>query len=67
MITIEVNGEEREVPEGHSVAQLLAALGLPPELVAVEVNRRLVARERREQRTLEGGDRVEVVTLVGGG
>lgn len=62
-----VNGEAREVTEGASVAQLLRALGLAAGRVAVEHNGRLVRREEHESTALAEGDRIEVVTLVGGG
>lgn len=66
-IRIEVNGAAREIRGGTSVAAFLADLGLRPEVVAVEVNQALVPRAERERRPLLDGDRVEVVTLVGGG
>lgn len=66
-IPIEVNGERREVPQGMTVAQLVRLLGVRPEQVAVERNRELVPRARRDQVRLEAGDRIEVVTMVGGG
>jgi len=65
--SIRLNGELRDVPSGTSVAQLVAELGLRPEQVAVEVNRELVARARRDERVLGVGDEIELVTLVGGG
>ena len=43
---VTVNGEPRELSEGSSVAELVAALGLRPEIVAVERNRELVPRAR---------------------
>ncbi|MEW6073076.1 MAG: sulfur carrier protein ThiS [Planctomycetota bacterium] len=64
---IRVNGEEREVAAGTTVAELVAALGLRPAQVAVEVNRVLVPRARHAQAILREGDVVELVTLVGGG
>lgn len=66
-MTLRVNGKEREVPEGATVRDLLAALGLPPGPVAVEVNRDVIPRARHALHFLHEGDRVEVVTLVGGG
>ncbi len=65
-IGIELNGERRELAR-TSVAGLVAQLGLRPEVVAVEVNQTLVPRAERERRELASGDKVEVVTLVGGG
>lgn len=66
-IDILVNGEPRRVPEGTSVAELVRALGLVPEQVAVERNRELVRKSEHAVRRLEAGDTLEVVTLVGGG
>ena len=62
-----VNGERRPVPDGTTVAQLLDVLGLPRERVAVEVNLDIVPRAEHASRRLSPGDRVEVVSFVGGG
>lgn len=64
---IVVNGQPRQVGEGTTIAGLLAQLGVANKFVAVEVNLDLVPRERHGTRRLAPGDRVEVVTLVGGG
>jgi thiamine biosynthesis protein ThiS len=64
---IVVNGATREVAEGLSIARLLEELQLEPKHVAVEVNLELVPRGRHAQHALSPGDRLEVVTLVGGG
>jgi sulfur carrier protein len=61
------NGQPRDVPEGITVAQLLAQLDLEPRYVAVEVNLDLVPRDRHPTFVLQANDRLEVVTLVGGG
>jgi sulfur carrier protein len=66
-VKVVVNGEEREVGAGTTVAELIHALGLRKERVAVERNGRLVRREEHGAVQLAEGDRVEVVTLVGGG
>lgn len=66
-LAVHVNGAEREVAAGTTVAQLLEQLELRPELVAVEVNGSLVPRARRAEHELSGGDAIELVTLVGGG
>ena len=67
MVTVFLNGERRELGERTSVARLIEELGLRPEIVAVEVNQELVSRARRASRELQDGDRIELVTLVGGG
>jgi sulfur carrier protein len=64
---IQVNGDLRSVSDQATVADLLATFGLTPERVAIEVNERLVRRTDYAQTRLQPGDRVEIVTLVGGG
>ena len=66
-IAIELNGETREVPDGSSAADLIRELGLREGMVAVEVNQRVVPRDQRQQTLLRSGDRVELVTMMGGG
>ena len=64
---IVVNGAPRDIDSGLSVAGLLQELKIEPKHVAVEVNLELVPRARHAERMLAAGDRLEVVTLVGGG
>lgn len=64
---IELNGESREVPPSTTVAGLIEELGLQNQACAVEVNRTLVRKALHADRALAEGDRVEIVTLVGGG
>lgn len=64
---IVVNGEAREVEAGATVADLLNELGVNVRHCAVEVNLELVPRMEHAGRVLSAGDRMEVVTLVGGG
>jgi sulfur carrier protein len=67
VIRIEVNGESREVPEGTTVTALLELLRVTAPRVAVELNTRVVTRALHTHTALQAGDRVEVVTFVGGG
>ncbi len=64
---IQVNGEKRDITGDLTVADLVEQLGLRPEQVAVEVNEKLVPRRSRNEVGLQAGDRVELVTMVGGG
>ena len=66
-IQIQLNGEPREVPEGFSATELVASLGLAPELVAIEINAKLCPKSERDNTRLASGDSIELVTLVGGG
>ncbi len=62
-----LNGQARDIPDGATVADLLGELQLAARQVAVEVNLELVPRTRHAEHRLSPGDRLEVVTLVGGG
>lgn len=62
-----VNGETREVPEGITLSSLLESLEVRGPGVAVEVNAQVVRRARHPEHRLQTGDRVEIVTFVGGG
>ena len=64
---ITLNGQFEAVDEAATVADLLARLKLEPIRVAVEVNEALVPRKTFEKIPLRDGDRVEIVTFVGGG
>jgi sulfur carrier protein len=66
-MNIQVNGQAREIAAGSTVANLLGELGVTQPHVAVEVNLEVVPRAEHRDTILSDGDRVEVVTLVGGG
>ncbi len=67
IMQIQVNGRERDIPAGTSVAALLRDLGLDGRTLVVELNRRIVRPPEVESVRLEAGDRVELVHFVGGG
>lgn len=62
-----VNGEEKEISEGLTVDGLLNKLGIGKERVAVELNLDIVPKSRFAETVLNDGDRVEIVSFVGGG
>lgn len=64
---ITLNDAVRTVATGMTVEQLLADMKLQPRFLAVELNRRVVPRADHATTRLADGDRVEIVTLVGGG
>jgi sulfur carrier protein len=66
-VEITVNGQLLQAAQGTTVAELLEQLGLAGRHVAVEANLELVPRQRHAQHRLADGDRLEIVTLVGGG
>ena len=66
-MTLYLNGESQEVPDGLTLAGLLEWLKLPADRVAVERNLSIVPRDRWADTLLEAGDRLEMVHFVGGG
>jgi len=66
-ITIEINGETREITPVPNVRALLETLGISGSHVAVEVNRKIIRRGEWEQTPISNLDRVEIVQFVGGG
>ncbi len=62
-----VNGQEREVASGSTVAGLVQEFRFKPEHIAIEINCELVPRKTYADTVLRDGDQVEIVTLVGGG
>ena len=64
---ITLNGETRHVGSTSTIADLLETLDLKPKFVAVERNEQLVPRAQHAECQLSPGDRIEIVTLVGGG
>lgn len=67
VIHIQVNGEARVSRNGATVADLLYELELKAERVAVELNLEILDRATFAQRSLKDGDRVEILSFIGGG
>jgi thiamine biosynthesis protein ThiS len=66
-MTIIVNGDRREIPEGLNVAGLLDHLGMANGRVAVERNLDILPRARWQETQVESDDSFEIVHFVGGG
>ncbi len=66
-IQIQVNGKSQTCFPDLSVPELLTSIGLNPRLVAVEYNGEILHRQYWETTSLQEGDRLEIVTIVGGG
>lgn len=67
MIAIELNGEPRELRDGDSVQDLIDALSLTGQALAVAVNRKVVPRAHWPECRLAGGEKVDIVRAIGGG
>ncbi|WP_088240763.1 sulfur carrier protein ThiS [Calothrix rhizosoleniae] len=66
-ITLQVNGEARSLPAPMVFPDALQQLGFNPRMVAVEYNGEILHRQFWAQTTVQEGDCLEVVTIVGGG
>jgi sulfur carrier protein len=64
---IQLNGESLELPDGETVAALIARMDLTGRRVAVELNLDIVPRSQHADTVLNDGDNVEVVHAIGGG
>ena len=67
MIVIELNGESRSVAKDHSVHDLVNALSLTNQALAIAVNREVVPRAQWATHRFSDGDKVDVVRAIGGG
>ncbi|MFG0268157.1 MAG: sulfur carrier protein ThiS [Rhodopirellula sp. JB055] len=67
MIDITVNGRPTQIDRPMPIDELLVTVEVPKNYLAVEVNEDVVPRENYAATIVGDGDRVEVVTLVGGG
>lgn len=64
---IQVNGERRDCRAGLTVGDLLRELAIKTERVAVELNLEILDRKEFDHRGLKEGDRVEILSFIGGG
>jgi sulfur carrier protein len=67
VIQLQVNGEPQTCPEQALLPDFLVQMGLNPRLVAVEYNGEILHRQFWETTALQSDDRLEIVTIVGGG
>ncbi len=66
-IQITVNGESHNCPPSISLPKLLQQLNFNPRLIALEYNGEILHRQYWQETIIENNDRLEVVTIVGGG
>jgi sulfur carrier protein len=66
-MNVVVNGEQREIPEGLNVTEMLEHLGMPRERLAIERNLNILPRANWSETRVEPNDKFEIVHFVGGG
>lgn len=67
MIAIELNGEAREIGAQDCIQDLIDALSLTNQALAISVNRQVVPHAQWRERRFAAGDKVDVVRAIGGG
>jgi sulfur carrier protein len=66
-MTVTINGERRDIPEGLSVAALLEHLSVAGNRVAIERNLDILPRALWSETRVQPNDSFEIVHFVGGG
>jgi thiamine biosynthesis protein ThiS len=64
---VTINGERRAFPAANTLLDVVRALNMEPERVAIEYNRAIVKRELWPSTALDNGAEIEIVQFVGGG
>ena len=67
---IKVNGEKKNIELGNEKAFLsivLKTLGYRPNSIVVELNNLIINSEKWDNEIIQSGDRLEIVSIVGGG
>ncbi|MGC1393513.1 MAG: sulfur carrier protein ThiS [Coleofasciculaceae cyanobacterium] len=67
LITLQVNGQSHTCSPQTKLPQLLEQLDLNPRLIAVEYNGEILHRQFWTETLMQAGDKIEIVTIVGGG
>jgi thiamine biosynthesis protein ThiS len=66
-MTVVINGERREIPDGLNVVALLESIGITSDRVAIERNLDILPRARWRETQVQPNDSFEIVHFVGGG
>lgn len=64
---LRLNGKDQEFESVATAADLLKALGIQQERVALMINEEVIRRASLPAAELHDGDIVEIITMVGGG
>ena len=66
---IKVNGEERLIQSNKSISlnETIKLLGYSSNTVVVEVNNLIINSEEWNEKYIKNGDKLEIVSIVGGG
>jgi sulfur carrier protein len=63
---VTINGKTEEVP-GRTVLEILKAKDVSPQMVAVELNSKMLERDELASTVVKDGDAIELLFYMGGG
>ena len=67
MIATHINGDIKQVETGTTIFNLVTDLDIAHKKIALEINEEIIPRSQFDSRILQNGDKIEIVTAVGGG
>ena len=67
MTKIVLNGKETEIAENITLSKLLENLKISPQMVACEINAKIIRRAQYPQTPISEGDKIEILQMIGGG
>jgi sulfur carrier protein len=66
-MTIILNGEKIDIEQGVNLRAFLESRAINPNIVACELNEKIIRRAQLSETPLAEGDRLEVIRMIGGG
>ena len=67
MITLTINGKQKDLEGPQSLMDYLEALGIAQRAIAIAYNGDIIRKNEIQEVTLVHGDKLEIVRAVGGG
>ena len=66
-IKITVNGKQMQIIPKYSLKSLITKLKMPLNKIAIEINKKIIDKNRISKIRLKKGDKIEIVHFIGGG
>ena len=66
-IKITVNGKQIQIIPKFSLKSLITKLKMPLNKIAIELNKKIIDKNRISKIQLKKGDKIEIVHFIGGG
>ncbi|MDC3097868.1 sulfur carrier protein ThiS [Candidatus Pelagibacter sp.] len=66
-IKITVNGKQMQIIPKFTLKSLITKLKMPLNKIAIEINKKIIDKNRISKIRLKKGDKIEIVHFIGGG